>query len=99
MIASEIVSLRAAKQHLNVTHDYDDDVISGMLAAAVEVAEAVMGKPVASSTRPHLVRAWILLMLADLYQNRALYSGGGAAVRARVADRLLDFERDYSKVF
>lgn len=68
-----MITLQDAKLHLRVDHDDEDDLIDWMLEAAIEGAEQYLNVEISTLADPELpapIRAAVLLVVGDLYQNR-----------------------------
>ena len=65
-----MITLEAAKAHLNVTIDADDTLIGDKLAAAKVFVAAYTASDPDSDTSPAPVREAVLQLTAHLYENR-----------------------------
>lgn len=68
-----LVTLVEAKSHLRVMHDDEDNDITLRMEAATEIVVDYIKQPDNEWTdadAPFLIKAAILLVLADLYENR-----------------------------
>lgn len=95
------VTLEAAKDHCRVDHDLEDALLEGMIAAATQRAEHIMGREIihrddvnalceSIDAVPAAVRCWILCEVADLYGKRETSESGKSSDGRRNFDHLLD---------
>jgi len=68
-----------AKAHLNVTTTFDDALITSKLEAAKEFVAEYTGIPVDSNGTPAPVDEAILILTAQLYDNREITTQGLSA--------------------
>lgn len=74
----EILSLDAAKEHLRIDVDSEDETVAALILAAIAVLENFMGRPILDAEKgwpspdqvPANVVHAIKVVLADLYRNR-----------------------------
>ncbi|MGV6989488.1 head-tail connector protein [Testudinibacter sp. P80/BLE/0925] len=72
------ITLDEAKAHLIVDHDMDDNVITGYIAAALEVAQTHIGKTFGDSLTAETVpfnqsiKIGCLMYVGHLYANREI---------------------------
>ena len=95
--------LAALKWHLRLDPEPDtesDPQLEAILAAAIDRAEQYLGRPIPWTTDeaseapvPASVRAAVLLIAADLHENREETVVGTIVGRTGAAERLLHFYR------
>lgn len=94
-----IIGVEEAKVHLRLDPEPDSDqdpYIEDLIAAAEDYAAQFMGReelPWDSSGAPASVRAAILLIIGDLYENREGAMVGVSRVDNPAVERLLHFYR------
>ncbi len=67
-----MITLDQAKAHLNVTTTFDDALISDKLAAAKAWVSDYTGGPVDNDGTPQPVLEAVLILTAQLYDNREI---------------------------
>lgn len=65
-----MVDLQQAKEHLRIDHDHEDGLIQGYIDAATEAAFDYMNWDEPPIPLPAPVISAVLLVVADLYENR-----------------------------
>lgn len=103
-----LITLAQAKKHLRVLHTHEDDDILAKLNAATKAAGRFMGRPMdgtdAEITQPDPanpqnrifeedVTAAILLVLADLYENRGIQQNPVIAPESAAGSLLWFFKK------
>ena len=93
-----MITLTDVKQHLRLDLNPDSELdpqLEGMLAAAIDHASQYLNRPVpwldedGEEVFPASVRAWILLKVGDLHENREGATNGSVITASPTADRLL----------
>ena len=70
---SELVTLDEMKQHLRILHNFDDTTIQIYLDSAIQHIKNFLGDDYEKSVvTPAPIKSAILLLGADLYQNRTM---------------------------
>lgn len=91
------VDLAKAKQHLNVTFDYDDELIGRQIAAATDFIIAQIGGNTANLSTDPAVDQAILMLTAHWYGNReATLVGVSAAPLPLGVQQIIDSKRAWS---
>lgn len=92
-----ILTLSEIKQHLRLEEEEveENDLLANLLDAAVDYASQYVGReiPWDGEPVPASVRAAILLIVGDLYENREGQIVGATIVDNPAVDRLLHFYR------
>lgn len=83
-----MVTLQEAKNHLKLEIDDDDSLVQSMIDAASVHVSAYIETEIAA-TPPAPVRAAVLLLVADLYENRQRQQGGEQLFANRTYELLL----------
>lgn len=65
-----VVSVEEAKQHLRVDSDEEDIYIQSIIAASEEFIKNATGRTFDETSK--LAKVVILLMIADMYENRTM---------------------------
>ncbi len=69
----KLVTLEETKQHLRILHDFDDATIQIYLDSAEQHIKNFLGDDWIKTTEaPAPIKSAILLLAADLYQNRTM---------------------------
>jgi hypothetical protein len=71
-----MLTIDDAKAHLNVTTDFDDQLITNKLAAAKAWITDYTGASVDLGTTPQPVLEAVLILTAQLYDNREITTQG-----------------------
>lgn len=86
----EPVTVEQAKQYLRVDHDEDDDLIESLIIAAREWAETYTEKTwLDNEETPVRVKQAILMLVADMYENREAQIIGQTVRDNPTVERLL----------
>lgn len=97
-----MITLNDVKLHLRLDLEPDSELdpqLEAMLAAAIDHASQYLNRPVpwldedGEEVFPASVRAWILLKVGDLHENREGVITGVSVARNPTEDRLLHFYR------
>ena len=68
-----LVTLQEMKQHLRILHNFDDAIIQIYLDSAEQHIQNYLGTDYSkTATTPAPIKSAILLLGADLYQNRTM---------------------------
>lgn len=70
-----MVTLQEAKNHLRLEIDDDDSAVQLMIEAAAAHVSAYI-EPEIAAAPPAPIKSAVLLLVADLYQNRERQQGG-----------------------
>lgn len=70
------ISLEQAKAHMRVDTDIDDDLITNKLAAAKAWVAAYTASDPDSATAPAPIKEAVLMLCAQLYENREISLNG-----------------------
>ena len=76
-MAAAQISLEEAKAHLRLDNDfyYEDELLTGLIAAALEVCQAHIGRRFGDSLDfTPAIRVGCLMYMAFLYENREMVS-------------------------
>lgn len=86
----EFIGLPEVKAHLRIGHDAEDNLLSLYLLAAIDHVRAFTRRDYDSWEQPvpPAVNAAVLLLVADLYENREA-QGAAALHENRTVERLL----------
>lgn len=68
-----MVDLQQAKEHLRIDHDHEDALILGYIEAATAAAYNYLNWEDIPDDPPAPVISAILLVVADLYENREIH--------------------------
>jgi uncharacterized phage protein (predicted DNA packaging) len=84
-----LVSLELAKKHLRITHDAEDELITGYIAAASRKVEEYLETVFEEGAEldPLVIHACLLYLGSLYYQRESSVQGG--VVDTRAAERLL----------
>ena len=93
-----LISLQDIRDHLRLDDTAQDNQLEGFYSAAVDYCENFVGYSLtdSSSSQPTLnpaIRAAILLIIGDLYENREAVPSGGQYNPNLTVERLLHFHR------
>lgn len=95
-----VLTLEEIKAHLRVDGDDEDQQLLTMASAAEDYASQYLGRSIPwqnaegeEASVPPSVRAAILLVIGDLYENREDHVIGASVARTGAVDRLLHFYR------
>lgn len=72
-VGTEVVSLKEVKAHLRLDSLEEDDYLNSLILVAIDYVEQYLGKSLGDLHPRYLpasIRHSILLMVADLYENR-----------------------------
>jgi len=86
-----VVSLDEVKRHCRIDHNFDNEEIKNMVAAATEQANHLCGV-VFDASAPKAVKQWVLMRVGFMYENRTatLENGQGEVPVRHFVDGLLD---------
>lgn len=87
---SEPVTLEEAKEWMRVTHDDEDSLIQGLIVAAREYCETYTEQVFLDNEEtPTRVKKAILILAADMYENREAQIIGQTVAQNPTVERLL----------
>jgi uncharacterized phage protein (predicted DNA packaging) len=85
-----MLDLTSVKRHLRIDHTSEDDLITGLMAAATDVTANYIGVAALDSTAPASVKLAAMMLVNSLYENR---EGVGRPRNTGMFERLLESHR------